>query len=282
MSTLPTLPDNSLAWLVDNESINFLDQDILSEHVECFKVGCEKPTGADEKALFCTPERWDMHMKRCRFMNTPEADILALGFGPERGRYADAIYETAMSLREMSKIRERLLSESAKPQLLCWDWDGTISVIEGMLKDVYLALDSFNSKATDNDIDGSLELQDLVLYYLGGQQRIDAFLETFRLANSLGIKQIVLTANGSTSSIQHLLNHLFEEEGYDFKFLEQDVRYIFDPQWSAAGAEKYEQTKIKIIAAHLKDTQLNKKEAIEYIHNDIYLNNLYSIIDTID
>jgi len=282
MSTLPTLPDNSLAWLVDNESINFLDQDILSEHVECFKVGCEKPTGADEKALFCTPERWDMHMKRCRFMNTPEADILALGFGPERGRYADAIYETAMSLREMSKIREQLLSESAKPQLLCWDWDGTISVIEGMLKDVYLALDSFNSKATDNDIDGSLELQDLVLYYLGGQQRIDAFLETFRLANSLGIKQIVLTANGSTSSIQHLLNHLFEEEGYDFKFLEQDVRYIFDPQWSAAGAEKYEQTKIKIIAAHLKDTQLNKKEAIEYIHNDIYLNNLYSIIDTID
>ena len=254
MSTTPTLPDNSLAWLVDNERINFYDRYILSEHVKCFKVGCEKPKGADEKAPFCTPERWDMHMKRCRFTNTPEADILALGFGPERGRYADSIYETAMSLREMSKIRDRLLSESAaKPQLLCWDWDGTISVIEGMLKDVYLALDSFNSKATDNDIDGSLELQDLVLYYLGGQQRIDAFLETFRLANSLGIKQIVLTANMSTNSIQHLLNHLFEEEGYDFQFLEQDVRYIFDPQWSAAGADVYEQTKIQIIASHLNN-----------------------------
>ena len=278
---MSTLSDESLAWILDNERINFSDREILSGHIVCFPVGCEKPESKDERALFCTPERWDMHMNRCGFMNTPKADILALGLGPQRGRYADAIYETGMSLSEMSKIREQLLSESVHPQLLCWDWDGTISVIEGMLKDMSLAIGTFNRMAADKDIDDTIDIMDLVTYYLGGQERIDAFLETYRLADSLGVKQIVITANTATSSIRTILNTLFKENGYDFKMDEKDVRYIYDRQWfTDADADVYDQTKIKIIAKELRDTQLNKKEAIEYIHNDIYLSNIYSIINS--
>ena len=224
-------------------------------------------------------------MTRCRFHEEdPKADVLALGLGPQRGRYADAIYETGMSLSEMSKIREQLLSESVpNPQLLCWDWDGTISVIEGMLKNLYAAIDTFNRMAADKDIDDTIDIMDLVTYYLGGQERIDAFLETYRLADSLGVKQIVITANKSTSSIRTILNTLFKENGYDFKMDEKDVRFIYDTQWftdAGAGADVYDQTKIKIIAKELRDTQLNKKEAMEYIHNDIYLSNIYSIINS--
>ena len=281
---MSTLSDESLAWILDNERINFSDQEILSGHIVCFPVGCEKPESKDDRALFCTPERWGMHMTRCGFMNTPKADILALGLGPQRGRYADAIYETGISLSEMSKIREQLLSESvSNPQLLCWDWDGTISVIEGMLKNLYAAIDTFNRMAADKDIDDTIDIMDLVTYYLGGQERIDAFLETYRLADSLGVKQIVITANKSTSSIRTILNTLFKENGYDFKMDEKDVRFIYDTQWftdAGAGADVYDQTKIKIIAKELRDTQLNKKEAIEYIHNDIYLSNIYSIINS--
>jgi hypothetical protein len=278
---MSTLSDESLAWILDNERINFSDREILSGHIVCFRVGCEKPESKDERALFCTPERWGMHMTRCGFMNTPKADILALGLGPQRGRYADAIYETGMSLSEMSKIREQLLSESVHPQLLCWDWDGTISVIEGMLKDMSLAIGTFNRMAADKDIDDTIDIMDLVTYYLGGQERIDAFLETYRLADSLGVKQIVITANTATSSIRTILNTLFKENGYDFKMDEKDVRYIYDRQWfTDADADVYDQTKIKIIAKELRDTQLNKKEAMEYIHNDIYLSNIYSIINS--
>ena len=278
---MSTLTSESLAWMVDNEGENFRDCEILSEHIECFQVGCEKPQSPDEIALFSTPELWDMHMKRCGFMNTPKVDILALGLGPQRERDADAIYETGMSLSEMSKIREQLLSESGPtPQLLCWDWDGTISVIEGMLKNLYAAIDTFHRLATEQDIDESIDMMDIVTYYLGGALRINAFLEIWCLADNLGIKQIVITANGSTGSIRTILNFLFKENGLEFKMDENNVRYIYDPQWSAAGADVYEQTKIKIIAKELRDIQLNKKEAIEYIHNDIYLSNIYSIINS--
>ena len=275
-----------MAWLVDNEEENFRDRAILPHQIECVLVGSEKPLlNSAAEADSRTAARWAHQMARCRFGGN-KAAILALGLGPECGRHADSVYAAAMSEHEMTQLRAELQSASAgdaarKPSLLVYDWDGSISVAEGVLVDLPAGLVSFRRLAVKKGLVGPaaaapptagccaggggsapdnlaatctpcsrtaagspsgggsgageggqhIELRDLVNYYLGGQQRAAAFLATYRLAASLGIKQMVCTANRAVVSIHMLLQQLFEDDGQGLRIEPRDVRYLYDPQW---------------------------------------------------
>ena len=275
---MPAIQEKSLAWLLDNERLNFSDNALLGDQIECYPVGTEKPILTEDKARSRTLERWTMHSERCG-LTKEQVDILALGFGPDRGpKYADSIYETGMTLSELANIRTILSSESVPtPQLLCWDWDGTVSVIEGMLINISAARASLNRLAGIKDMSSSIGIHDIATYYLGGQERMAAFLETYRLADSLGVKQMIVTANPATASIHAILASLFEEEGSGLRIDIEDVRYIYDEKW--ISQDRYgagESTKMRLIGAALERMDTIKAihsewNTLENIHRDIEL-----------
>jgi len=94
----------------------------------------------------------------------------------------------AFSSLDAVDLRKWASNSSIKTKVVIFDWDGTLSVIEGIILPPSReeTLDMFRS---------GVSYKDIAFYYMGGKPRFDLLHQMFRFLHNKGVEVFILTNN---------------------------------------------------------------------------------------
>lgn len=129
-------------------------------------------------------------------------------------------YESYMREEDMDEILRGVRIQ--KPALVCWDFDGVISRLDGIFPFIaegksHYTMTNFNQQVADyykrKELTGAVKIEesDLIKLFMGGDSRAEKFAEVWAAISKTGAQQKILTDNVSVGNIQHLMRTLTQD-----------------------------------------------------------------------